>query len=204
MRSDWFFPQISLIALMVCSVYLDGSKYTQPMSRRTIAIAAVLSMLALGSPLIIANANPLANQHFDQGVEKHLAGNHQGAIDDSTKAIEINPQYADAYRLRGSSKFTLGDNQGAIADFNKAIEINPQDAITYRIRGLAKRWSRDYQGAIADYTKAIELDPQDAYAYEVRGSARESVYDHDGACRDWRKAVDLGLEEPAEWVKIHC
>ena len=48
------------------------------MSRRTIAIAAALSVLAVGSPLIIANANPLATQYFDQGVEKHKDGNYQG------------------------------------------------------------------------------------------------------------------------------
>ena len=63
------------------------------MSRRTIAIAAALSVLALGSPLITVNANPLARQYFNQGVEKYEAGNSQGAIADFTKAIEINPQY---------------------------------------------------------------------------------------------------------------
>ena len=63
------------------------------MSRRTIAIAAALSVLALGSPLIIANANPLATQYFNQGFEKYEAGNYQGAIADFTKAIEIKPQY---------------------------------------------------------------------------------------------------------------
>ncbi len=41
------------------------------MSRRTTAIAAALSVLALGSPLVIANANPLATQYFNQGVEKY-------------------------------------------------------------------------------------------------------------------------------------
>ncbi len=35
------------------------------MSRRTTAIAAALSVLALGSPLVIANANPLATQYFN-------------------------------------------------------------------------------------------------------------------------------------------
>ena len=41
------------------------------MPRRTIAIAAALSVLALGSPLIIANANPLADNLFNSGVGKY-------------------------------------------------------------------------------------------------------------------------------------
>ena len=61
------------------------------MSRRTTAIAAALSVLALGSPLITACANPLANNSYNSGVDKYEQGNYQGAIADYTKAIEINP-----------------------------------------------------------------------------------------------------------------
>ena len=94
------------------------------MSRRTIAIAAALSVLALGSPLITARANPLARQYFNQGVEKYEADNYQGAISDWSKAIEINPQYARAFANRGAAKDELGDYQGAIADYNKALELS--------------------------------------------------------------------------------
>ena len=79
------------------------------MSRRTTAIAAALSVLALGSPLITANANPLARQYFDQGIEKYDAGNYQGAILDYTKAIEIDPNNANAYVNRGITKMNLYD-----------------------------------------------------------------------------------------------
>ena len=58
------------------------------MSRKMIAIAAALSLLAVGSPLITANANPLARQYYDQGFDKYDAGNYQGATDDYTKTIE--------------------------------------------------------------------------------------------------------------------
>ena len=63
------------------------------MSRRTIAIAAALSVLALGSPLNIAKANPLADKYFNQGFKKYLVGNYQGAIADWSRVIEINPQH---------------------------------------------------------------------------------------------------------------
>ena len=44
------------------------------MSRRTTAIAAALSVLALGSPLISSCANPLANNSYNSGVEKYEQG----------------------------------------------------------------------------------------------------------------------------------
>ena len=74
------------------------------MSRRTIAIATALSVLALGSHLITANANPLARQYFAQGVEKHLLGNHQGAISHFNKSIEIDPKDEFVCTFRGLEK----------------------------------------------------------------------------------------------------
>ncbi|HBE59127.1 MAG TPA: hypothetical protein DEG17_25210, partial [Cyanobacteria bacterium UBA11149] len=38
------------------------------------------------------------------------------------KAIEIDPNFAEAYNNRGSVRLALGDKQSAIADYNKAIE----------------------------------------------------------------------------------
>ena len=128
------------------------------MSRRTTAIVAALSVLALGSTLITANANPLATQYFDQGVEKYDTGNYQGAIDDWSRAIEINPKNALAYYNRGLAKDDLQDYQGAIADYTKAIEINPDFASAYGSRGYAKGVGlQDGNGACSDYRKAISL-----------------------------------------------
>ena len=127
------------------------------MSRRTIAIAAALSVLALGSPLITANANPLARQYHDHGLDKYDAGNYQGAIADFNKAIEIDPQNADAYYYRAYAKGQLKDYQGAIADFTKTIEINPQDANAYMNRGYAREFTNDRKGACLDWRKAVDL-----------------------------------------------
>ena len=129
----------------------------KPMSRRTIAIAAALSLLALGSPLITANANPLARQYFNQGVEKYQAGNYQGAIDDWSKAIEINPQNATSYYNRGYAKYKLQEYQGAILDYTKAIEINPQYANAYLNRGVARELVNDLYGACRDWRKAADF-----------------------------------------------
>ena len=61
------------------------------MPRRTTAIAAALSVLALGISFDYWLRYSLEIQYFNQGL-KYDAGNYQGAIDDYTKAIEINPQ----------------------------------------------------------------------------------------------------------------
>ena len=93
------------------------------MSRRTTVIAAALSVLALGSLFITACANPLANNSFKSGVGKYEQGDYQGAIADYSKAIEINPQYADPYSNRGIARELVNDLEGACRDWRKAAEF---------------------------------------------------------------------------------
>ena len=121
------------------------------MPRRTTAIAAALTLLALGSPLITGCSNSAGNIHFRSADLKHRRGNYQGAIDDYTKAIEL------AYVFRGSAKAKSGDAQGAIADFDKAIEINPHNPANYYTRGTAKELVGDLKGACADWEESMSI-----------------------------------------------
>ena len=44
---------------------------------------------------------------------------------DYDRAIEIRPDYANAYYNRGAAKHKLGNKRGAKADRKRAIELNP-------------------------------------------------------------------------------
>ena len=142
--------------------------------RRTGAISAALSLLALGSPLMTGCS---AQTTIAEG------GSNQAAESDS------------AYRR------AIKDE---IAELTKSIGINPQDFDAYNNRSNAKFRSGDYQGAISDYTKAIEIYPEDAFLYRFRGNAKELVGDLKGACADWGKASSLDDKDGAGWVRDQC
>ncbi len=108
-------------------------------------------------------------EYLDNVLSKYKLGDFSGAIQDCNKAIELNPNHADAYNNRGASKLNLGDYMGAIQDCNKAIELNPNFAEAYYNRGYSKYNLGDYMGAIQDCNKAIELNPNFAEAYYNRG-----------------------------------
>ena len=76
--------------------------------------------------------------YFDYGITKTQKEEYRAAISDYSKAIKINPEYADAYFYRGCAKHKLGDFRGAISDFTKAIQINPNYVDAYYYRGLCK------------------------------------------------------------------
>ena len=64
---------------------------------------------------------------------------YKEAIKDYTKAIELTPNYTNAYGNRGSAKDELGQYQEAIKDYDKAIELEPNTAYLYNDRGWVKK-----------------------------------------------------------------
>jgi len=66
--------------------------------------------------------------YYEDGYQKHNAGNFPGAISDFTKSIELNPRFSDAYNFRGLSKYKSGDKSGACADWKKASELGNSTA----------------------------------------------------------------------------
>jgi tetratricopeptide (TPR) repeat protein len=82
-----------------------------------------------------------------------------GSLQDYTKAIELNPKFADAYYNRGLLRFNNRRDDGAIRDFTKAIELKPRLTPAYSKRALARKNKGDYLGAIADLEQAIQLQP---------------------------------------------
>ena len=52
------------------------------------------------------------------------------------KAIEVNPENADAYNNKGLSLYLLRSYNEAIACYDKAIEVNPENADAHYNKGL--------------------------------------------------------------------
>ena len=57
-------------------------------------------------------------------------------MQDYNKAINLNPDSAEAYNNRGNAYAEKGEFDGAIRDHNKAIEVNPEYAEAYYNRGM--------------------------------------------------------------------
>ena len=78
-------------------------------------------------------------------------------MNDLNKAIELKPDYYQAYYLRGIMKSKLNDFKGDIVDFNKTIELKPDFADAYYNRGISLTRSDDKEGACLDFNKSIKL-----------------------------------------------
>jgi tetratricopeptide (TPR) repeat protein len=107
------------------------------------------------------------------------------------KAIELDPDYNEAYNSRGGMYKRLGKYEQAIADYNKAIELDPNYATAYNNRGSAYNHLGKYEQAITDLNRAIELNPNYVTAYNNRGFAYNSQGKYERAIADLNKAIEL-------------
>ena len=83
--------------------------------------------------------------------------NFTQAMANYNKALEINPNLAEAYNNRGFCYYNQGHSTQAISDYNKALEINPNLAEAYYNRSRVYFALREYDKAWADVHKAEEL-----------------------------------------------
>ena len=154
------------------------------------ALKALLNRSGEANPLSYSNETVSYFTYLRRGYEKNLSGDYEGAIQEFTHAIHLDPTDAKTYRNRGLAKSKLIHHFAAILDYDVAIRLKPNNAIAYNNRGLAKNELGQHFAAIADYDAAIRLDPDDGVAYYNRaitkhelGECSDAVADYDAAIR---------------------
>ena len=81
------------------------------------------------------------------------------AVEDCTRAIELEPNYMQAYNNRGMGNMELGNYQLAESDFKKAIEIDPDYAVAYESLGEVYIKTGRYEVAKTNFNKALNKNP---------------------------------------------
>ncbi|KXS91697.1 hypothetical protein OA58_07530, partial [Microcystis aeruginosa NIES-88] len=108
---------------------------------------------------------------FEQGYQKAINGDFIGAIASWDRALEIKPDYHEAWGNRGVALYNLGRFEEVIASYDKALEIKPDDHGGWHNRGIALANLGRLEEAIASYDRALEFKPDFHLAWNNRGIA---------------------------------
>ena len=153
--------------------------------------------------------NLAAGAWFSTGYLRVQLGEHEKAISDFSKALDLKPDYVEAYYNLGTAKLKIGKFKEAIDDFDKVLELDADYPQAYYSRGFANLSLRKYEDASADFRKALDLKPDyveakrglkevksylesikpinpntaNAEAYYSRGAARFSIGEYQDASR---------------------
>jgi tetratricopeptide (TPR) repeat protein len=112
-----------------------------------------------------------AEDFFGWGDNNYDIGNCQDAVYYYTKAIELDPNFAQAYNNRAYTNMRMQNYKDALPDLDKAIEIKPDYVTALMNRGDIYNYyyAIDRKKAIADYDKVISLGTKNDRSGRVCG-----------------------------------
>jgi tetratricopeptide (TPR) repeat protein len=156
-------------------------------------VALILSISFL---VIVSNGQEpqTAENYFKLSRIHFYKGEMDAALNKINKAIEIDPDYFDAYALRAAIKNKLKDTEGVLLDYNKIIELNasaPGIEVVYINRSAIFLQKGEIEKALQDADKAVSINSKSAQIYIARAAARHLKGEAEGALADYENAIRL-------------
>jgi serine/threonine protein kinase/Flp pilus assembly protein TadD len=108
-----------------------------------------------------------------------------------SRAIELDPTLARAWRDRGQIRAWLGEWEGAEMDYTAARENGSPAIQVHTLRAFARRNRNDAQGEAADLKAASQFVPQSEWDFLVRGYVSLRRGDLQAALADFEEADSL-------------
>ncbi|MCE9582719.1 MAG: DUF1570 domain-containing protein [Planctomycetes bacterium] len=174
--------------------------------KRHVAIAAVLAAAVLLPGRARADREA-AKAPFAEGSAALQRQDNNAAIAAFTKAIEADPQWGDAWDLRGRAKFLLSRTPSALEDYSRAMALEPSNPAypMHRCQALMSidRWAQ----ASEDAETILRLAPGNAQALCLHGWALVNMGEVDKGLAEQDQAVQsnanpsLRIRYDAYWRK---
>jgi tetratricopeptide (TPR) repeat protein len=121
--------------------------------------------------LLPSSGNTQAREHFLAGNEALNDKKYQQAIKRYSKALELDPRFADAYENRAVARMYLKEFYPALEDFAELLELRPDSATAYYNLGNAYITQAMFAAAIKSYKRSLELDKDQPGALNNLGNA---------------------------------
>ena len=133
-----------------------------------------------------------AREYYLMGNESiTLAHDSRAAIANYDKALELYPEYTDAWVRKGITLFNEGRYLEAEECLTRAVKLRPAEFKAVYNRGKLRLKQQDTEGANADLDKATTLKPEHAGAHELFGDALMQAGKEVEAALQWRLAEEI-------------
>ena len=118
------------------------------------------------------------------------------------RALDLNPNDAEAHRTYANFLAALARQPEAQAEIQQARELDPLYITTAITAGWVAYFARLYDRAIEECQAALELDPNSAGGYDCLGNANLAKGRYEQAIDACKKAVSLSENAPARSVGL--
>ena len=141
----------------------------------------------------------LAQKKYNDGVAAGDRKDYNGAINFYNQAIELNPDYANAYLNRAWCYLKLKNFNQAVPDCDIVIRLEPKNADSYTFRCIAYAALGDLNNSFNDSNTAIQLGKENmsqelnlAIAHHIRGVGYQIKGENEKAQADFAISKKMG------------
>ncbi len=191
-----FIVKLSILVLIIAGVtYLFYYLYRQNQAKKALEYVTVIGFyIVVGVVLItffLGGRGIVDLFYYIEGNVRNEFGDYPGAIAAYNRAININPNYANAYIGRGIAYYKKKNYHDAMASYYWSIYFSNGYYEAYLNRGITRSALGDEKGANADYYRAaIEKNNSDfgTNYYYICGFVHSLVGNDQQAIEDYHKS----------------
>jgi tetratricopeptide (TPR) repeat protein len=89
-----------------------------------------------------------------------------GAAREAERALDLNPNSADAHAVKGNYFVVLGRGRESVTELNRALRLDPLSLGDNFAAGWAHYMAREYEPAIEQFRRTVEMEPSFGWAHE--------------------------------------
>jgi len=135
-----------------------------------------------------------------RGVVRAEQGNWEGALEDYSQAIALNPVDESLYLRRGNAYENLAQFNQASADYRFAIQREPKDPEAWLAQAGLSIKTGELKAAEAQIAKALELEADAEEAIALRAELHEKAGRTAAAIADLGRALAVATYRPERFL----
>jgi tetratricopeptide (TPR) repeat protein len=158
-------------------------------------ITYILFLLLVSSTTVVRAQS--GKQYFKAGEDFSRAMNLIDAIEQFSKAIELDPDLEKAYINRADAYSRIGEHEKAARDYDRALVFDQKEAELYYFSGKEWHLYGDNELAMEKLSMAIDMKGNFLEAYQLRSVVYMELEKYDLALEDCARCLKLEEDEMA-------
>ncbi|MGC1244671.1 MAG: tetratricopeptide repeat protein [Spirulinaceae cyanobacterium] len=140
-----------------------------------------------------------ATNLYNQGNTLYELNRYQEAFRAYDQALELNPDYVEAWKGQGDSLQGLQREEEALEAYEQAIQLQPDYWEAWIARGELLAKLTRYSQAVQAFAKVIEHQPDNWQAWEGKGDGELKLKQYSQAIASYNRVLDLNGERTSAW-----
>ncbi len=156
-----------------------------------LTIIGLFSILIIIILIIPSQLTGLSLTWNNDGIDLMDQGKFEEALAAFDKAIDLNPQYAEAWNNKGRVLATLSRLNEANEAFDKSIKINPNYAEAWYNKGRVLAELNKYGDSLIAFDNAIQINPTYSKAWNSKGVVLYVMQENNQSIAAFNRAIEL-------------